>query len=143
MTFSQIKWQGKAHIHATWETNAALAQYRGIRRLENYFRKAVLVDIQMNQSGSNIPPEEKEKYNLDREQEADALLQHTKVERVIDMGKGDDGNTTYYVKCMYPAFLVECSVLNVYRARYPLRRLHLGRCGASQSNSARGNRSLY
>lgn len=58
----------------------------------------------MNQSGSNIPPEEKEKYNLDREQEADALLQHTKVERVIDMGKGDDGNTTYYVKCMCPAF---------------------------------------
>lgn len=90
-----------------------MAQYRGIRRLENYFRKVVLVDIQMNVSDSNIPPEEKEKYNLDREQEADALLQHTKVERVIDMGKGDDGNTTYYVKCMYPAVLVEFSVLIV------------------------------
>ena len=97
----QIKWQGKAHIHATWETNAALTSYRGIRRLENYFRKFVLDDIQLKKPDSDIPPEEKEKYILDREQEAEALLEHTKVERVIGVDQDEDGYTTYYVKCMF------------------------------------------
>ena len=97
----QIKWQGKAHIHATWETNAALTSYRGIRRLENYFRKFVLDDIQLKKPDSDIPPEEKEKYILDREQEAEALLEHTKVERVIGVDQDEDGSTTYYVKCMF------------------------------------------
>lgn len=77
-----------------------MAHCRGIRRLENYFRKVVIVDILMNKPESNIPPEEKEKYNLDREQESDTLLQHTKVERVINEAQDDDGNLTYYVKCM-------------------------------------------
>lgn len=98
LTVLQIKWQGKAHIHATWETNAVLASYRGIRKLENYYRKVVLQDLKMKHE-NDIPPEEKEQWSLDRERDLDALDEHTKVERIISMQEGEDGDTEYYVKC--------------------------------------------
>ncbi|MCJ1319670.1 hypothetical protein MMC15_005006 [Xylographa vitiligo] len=92
-----VKWQGKAHYHATWEHNATLASCRGVRRLENYFRKVVLEDIRMTHD-EDVPPEEKEKWSLDRERDADALTDYMKVERVISTREGDDGDTEYFVK---------------------------------------------
>lgn len=91
-----IKWQGKSHYHATWETTTSLTGMRGFRRLENYFRKIVADDIYFTQ-GDDIPPEEKEKWMLDRERDSDALLDYTKVERVIGTRDGDD-ETEYFVK---------------------------------------------
>ena len=41
LTPLQIKWQGKAHYHATWEPWTELTSVRGFRRLENYYRKVV------------------------------------------------------------------------------------------------------
>ena len=93
-----IKWQGKAHYHATWETNAALLGCRGIRRLENYFRKYVQEEIYMTLN-EDVPLEEKEKWNLDRERDLDALNDYIQIERVIGNRLGLDGNTEYYVKC--------------------------------------------
>ncbi|PQE11138.1 hypothetical protein CJF31_00000900 [Rutstroemia sp. NJR-2017a BVV2] len=78
-----IKWQGKSHCHATWETTSSLT---GI----------VLEDIYMTQ-GDEIPPEEKEKWMLDRERDADALEDYTKVERVIGSREGED-ETEYFIK---------------------------------------------
>ena len=92
-----IKWQGKAHYHATWETNAALLSSRGIRRLENYFRKIVQEDIHMKRD-KDIPLEEREKWNLDRERDADALNDYVKVERVIGMQENEDGETEFLTK---------------------------------------------
>jgi chromodomain-helicase-DNA-binding protein 1 len=46
----------------------------------------------------DVPPEEKEKWNLDRERDADALSDQMKVERVIGCRETEDG-TEYYVKC--------------------------------------------
>jgi chromodomain-helicase-DNA-binding protein 1 len=91
-----IKWQGKSHYHATWETTTSLTGVRGFRRLENYYRKIVLEDIYMAR-GDDIPPEEKEKWMLDRERDSDALLDYTKVERVIGTRDGED-ETEYYIK---------------------------------------------
>ena len=48
---------------------------------------------------SDIPPEEKEKWNLDRERDADALIDYVKVERVIGMQEDEEGDTEYFVKC--------------------------------------------
>ena len=101
---SQIKWQGKAHYHATWETSASLSSCRGIRRLENYFRKIVTEDIRMLHE-SDVPPEEKEKWSLDRERDADALTDYMKVERVIGSRDGEE-DTEYYVKCMLSKHLL-------------------------------------
>ena len=94
----QVKWQGRAHYHATWERNAKLASCRGTRRLDNYFRKVVQEDIHM-QNDEDVPPEDREKWSLDRERDADALQDYRKVERVIDTQEIDGGETQYYVKC--------------------------------------------
>ena len=50
-----------------------------------------------------IPPEDKEKWNLDRERDADALADYQKVDRVIDSRQNNDGETEYFVKCMLDA----------------------------------------
>ena len=91
-----IKWQGKAHYHATWETTSSLGATRGIRRLENYYRKIVLEDVHMA-TDAEIPPEEKEKWSLDRERDADAINDYMRVERIIGTREGDE-ETEYYVK---------------------------------------------
>ncbi|KAI1004372.1 Chromo domain-containing protein 1 [Podosphaera aphanis] len=91
-----IKWQGKSHYHATWETYSSLTGMRGYRRLENYYRKVVLEDIYMSR-GSDIPPEEREKWMLDRERDSDALLDYVKVDRVIGSRHGES-ETEYFVK---------------------------------------------
>ncbi|KAI9784544.1 MAG: hypothetical protein M1816_000810 [Peltula sp. TS41687] len=91
-----IKWQGKAHYHSTWEEGSTLATYRGARRLDNYYRKIVLQDIRMSKD-ADVPPEDKEKWNLDREQEAEALEDYMKIERVIGKRDGED-ETEYFVK---------------------------------------------
>lgn len=47
----------------------------------------------------DIPLEEREKWNLDRERDADALKDYTKVERVIAMKEDEEGDIKYLVKC--------------------------------------------
>lgn len=91
-----IKWQGKSHYHATWETTTSLTGVRGFRRLENYYRKIVLQDTYMLR-GADVPPEEKERWMLDRERDSDALLDYVKVDRVIGSRNSDEG-LEYFVK---------------------------------------------
>ena len=76
-----------------------LAPYRGYRKVENYFKKIIQDDIDMARDAS-IPLEDKEKWILDRERDADALAEHLKVERVIGQQENEDGDTEYYVKCI-------------------------------------------
>ena len=92
-----VKWQGKAHYHATWERNSALIGCKGIRRLENYFRKIVTEDVHMIHD-EDISPEEKEKWNLDRERDTDVLDDYRQVERVIGIRENEEGSTEYYAK---------------------------------------------
>lgn len=51
----------------------------------------------------DIPPEEKEKWNLDRERDADALQDYVIVDRVIGKQKDEEGEIEYLVKCTPPA----------------------------------------
>lgn len=91
-----IKWQQKAYYHATWESVEALSGVRSLRRLENYIKKTMAEESRIL-NDPDVPPEEKEKWLMDREQYIDALSDHNKVERVIsdrDVGEG----TEYFVK---------------------------------------------
>ncbi|TKX23892.1 SNF2 family N-terminal domain-containing protein 7 [Elsinoe australis] len=92
-----IKWQGKAHYHATWEPWSTLSSYRGFRRLENYYRKIVREE-QFILGDPDVAPEEREKWNLERETYLDALEDYIKVERVIGARDGEEEDTEYYVK---------------------------------------------
>ena len=133
----KIKWQGKAHYHSTWETNAALASCRGIRRLENYFRKTVQEDIHMNQ-GKDVLPEERERWTLDRERDADALEDYRKVERVIGMKEDEEeGDTLYLVKCKVPYHGNINTRLTSDREGSLLRFVHLGKWQPGQQYCAK------
>ncbi|KAF2496183.1 hypothetical protein BU16DRAFT_526699 [Lophium mytilinum] len=91
-----IKWQGKAHYHSTWEPFETVSNYRGFRKLENYFRKVINVDLGF-QYRQKEEPEEYEKYKIEREMQKSALSDYQLVERVIGSRQGDEG-TEYYVK---------------------------------------------
>lgn len=74
----------------------------------------------------DIPLEEREKWNLDRERDADALKDYTKVERVIGDQKNEDGDIEYLVKCKSPDHANFNTRLTQDRERTLLRFVHLG-----------------
>lgn len=92
-----IKWQGKSHYHATWESSESLSNFRSTRRVDNYVRKILMEDLRM-QHDPDVPPEDREKWNLDRERDVEAIEDFKQVERVIGVRDGDDGTTEYLVK---------------------------------------------
>ncbi|KAL6243123.1 ATP-dependent DNA helicase Hrp3 [Rhinocladiella similis] len=91
-----IKWQQKSHYHATWETLEALREVRSLKRLDNYIKKHLIEDIRIVHD-PEIAPEDKEKWLLYREEVAEALEEHKRVERVIGDREGEEG-TEYFVK---------------------------------------------
>ncbi|CAL5870909.1 uncharacterized protein PFLUO_LOCUS5150 [Penicillium psychrofluorescens] len=92
-----IKWQGMSHYHATWESNESLTNFRSTRRVDNYARKVLMEDLRL-QHDPTVPPEDREKWNLDRERDVEAIEDYKKVERVIGVRDGIDGTTEYLVK---------------------------------------------
>lgn len=92
-----IKWQGKSHLHDTWETTETVAGFRGFRRLENYYKKIVEYDMDMKFGGDEISPEQREQWLLDREREEEAHQDYTKVERVVAVRDGEEGDE-YFIK---------------------------------------------
>ncbi|KAJ5131950.1 SNF2-related protein [Penicillium atrosanguineum] len=91
-----IKWQEKSHYHATWVPNDELVNYRSTRRVDNYVRKILDEELRLLQETST-PPEDREKWNLDRERDVEAIEDFKKVERVIGNRVGVDG-TEYLIK---------------------------------------------
>ncbi|KAK3694563.1 CHD1-like protein [Podospora appendiculata] len=93
-----IKWQGKSHIHNTWKTTEDVAGFRGYRRLENYYKKVVEYELDMQFGGDEVSPEQREQWLLDRERQEEAFADYTKVERVVAERDGEDGDDEYLVK---------------------------------------------
>ncbi|KNG48688.1 chromodomain helicase [Stemphylium lycopersici] len=91
-----VKWQDKAHYHSTWEDYKAASSYKGIRKLDNYFKGPVQNDIYYHSRRSD-DPEEFEQHMVAREAERESQLDFHVVERVIDTRDGED-ETEYFVK---------------------------------------------
>lgn len=92
-----IKWQDKSHVHATWESNESLVNYRSTRRVDNYVRKVLNEELRLLHD-PDAAPEDREKWSLDRERDVEAIEDYKKVERVIGVREGEDGMTEYLVK---------------------------------------------
>ena len=86
-----VKWQGKSYLHNTWSGMETLRGYRGVRKLENYYRKIIEYEIDLKYAGDDIPPETREQYMLDKEREQEALEDYTKVERIVAQRSGEEG----------------------------------------------------
>lgn len=95
----QIKWQDKAYYHSTWEEYDSISSCKGFRKLDNYFKSAVITDMHYHYRQQE-DPEEFEQHMVARETERETLLDYHIVERVIDSRPGEDG-TEYYVKCRF------------------------------------------
>lgn len=93
----QIKWQDKAHYHSTWDTWDTLAQYKGYRRLENFWRG--FVDFQDKFNDPDYPGEDKEQAYIVRQKEIERLGDCMFIDRVIDARDGEE-ETEYQVLCM-------------------------------------------
>lgn len=65
---------------------------------------------------SDVPPEEKEKWSLDRERDADAINDYMKVERVIGSREGEE-DTEYFVKCRQADAPTRCSQLTTMQGK--------------------------
>ncbi|PHH73771.1 hypothetical protein CDD82_5272 [Ophiocordyceps australis] len=91
-----IKWQGKSHLHDTWESLEDVRNVRGYRKVENYYRKIIENELDIS-FGDDIPPEKKEQFFLDREREEEAHADFTKVERIVAVRDGQE-ETEYFVK---------------------------------------------
>ncbi|KAL2756217.1 hypothetical protein ACRALDRAFT_1050450 [Sodiomyces alcalophilus JCM 7366] len=97
-----IKWQGKSHLHDTWEDLDTLRNTRGYRKVENYYRVVVENELYIR-FGYDVPPEAKEQFFLDRERAEEALADYTKVDRVVAVRDGEE-ETEYLIKwkgCYY------------------------------------------
>lgn len=92
-----IKWQGKSYLHNTWDTMDVLRGYRGVRKLENYYKRTVEYEMDLKFAGDDIPPETREQYMLDKERDQDAYEDYTKVERVVAQRSGEEGRE-YFIK---------------------------------------------
>lgn len=84
-------------MHDTWETTESVSGFRGFRRLENYYRKAVEFELSIRFDNDETTPEQREEYLLERERQEEALEDYTKVERVVAVRDGEDGDE-YLVK---------------------------------------------
>ncbi|KAL6155911.1 ATP-dependent DNA helicase Hrp3 [Exserohilum turcicum] len=91
-----IKWQDKAHYHSTWEDYKTASAYKGIRKLDNYYKGPVQNDMYYH-SRKAEDPEEFEQHMVAREAERESQLDFHIVERVIDTRDGED-ETEYFVK---------------------------------------------
>ncbi|KAF1944520.1 hypothetical protein EJ02DRAFT_94742 [Clathrospora elynae] len=91
-----IKWQDKAHYHSTWEDYQTAANYKGYRKLDNYFKNSVMGDMYFH-ARKKQEPEEFEQHMVAREAERESQLDFHVVERVIDSQHGED-ETEYFVK---------------------------------------------
>ncbi|KAJ5691270.1 hypothetical protein N7488_012005 [Penicillium malachiteum] len=91
-----IKWQGQSYYHSSWVPNEELVNYRSTRRVDNYVRKVLNEELRL-QHDPDAPPEDREKWNLDRERDVEAIEDYKQVERVIGV-REDNGITEYLVK---------------------------------------------
>ena len=80
----------------------------------------------------DTPPEDKEKWNLDRERDIDALKDYVRIERVIGQRSDEDGEIEYLVKCTLICVSALLQPLILHRERSVLRFLHLGKGRTSQ-----------
>ncbi|KAJ1996351.1 ATP-dependent DNA helicase Hrp3 [Coemansia umbellata] len=77
-----IKWKGWSFRHATWDTAAFLKDYKGYKKVENYFKNTVLADYALRHD-PDATREDIEQLDINREMERDTLRDYTKIERIV------------------------------------------------------------
>ncbi|KAI8453674.1 SNF2 family N-terminal domain-containing protein, partial [Phakopsora pachyrhizi] len=77
-----IKWQGRSHLHATWEPYELAKRYRGFKKLDNYI-KNVWAPENMLRTDPQYLAEDLEAFMIERNRAKENIEAHKVVERVI------------------------------------------------------------
>ncbi|ORX72118.1 hypothetical protein DL89DRAFT_274270 [Linderina pennispora] len=77
-----IKWKGWSYRHATWDTAEFLKDFKGYKKVENYFKATVLLDYAIR-NDPEVSREDIEQLDINREMERDTLRDYTNIERVV------------------------------------------------------------
>ncbi|KAJ1889431.1 ATP-dependent DNA helicase Hrp3, partial [Kickxella alabastrina] len=77
-----IKWKGWSYRHATWDSATFLKDYKGYKKVENYFKNTVLLDSAIR-NDPDATREDIEQLDINREMERDTLRDYTKIERIV------------------------------------------------------------
>ncbi|OLY82401.1 Chromodomain helicase hrp3 [Smittium mucronatum] len=77
-----IKWKGWSYQHATWEILDNLRQFKGFKKVENYF-KSVVLDEYYFLNDPEVSIESIEQRNVAREINREALKEFSVAERII------------------------------------------------------------
>jgi chromodomain-helicase-DNA-binding protein 1 len=91
-----VKWNGRAHIHATWNSYDELKNLRGNRKIFNYFQKTISQVLYFENDPEAVI-EDREMFMMKYEQQLEEYENNQKIERVIATREGDNG-TQYLVK---------------------------------------------
>ncbi|KAJ1965685.1 ATP-dependent DNA helicase Hrp3 [Dipsacomyces acuminosporus] len=77
-----VKWKGWSYRHATWDTASFLKDFKGYKKVENYFKQVVLYDHAVR-TDPEASREDIEQLDINREMERDTLRDYTKIERIV------------------------------------------------------------
>lgn len=97
----KIKWSDASHLHNSWETWQTLKDYKGFRRVDNYVKQFILLDLEIREDPTTTK-EDIEAMDIERERKRDEQEEFTQVERIVDSDRVEleDGSSQlqYYVK---------------------------------------------
>jgi len=96
-----IKWQGKSHIHNTWEQYSSMIGLKGIKKVDNYIKQFIILDYQIRHD-SLTTREDIEAMDIEKDRRLDEISEFKNVERVIDserfINDDDEEELKYFVK---------------------------------------------
>jgi len=94
-----IKWMGSSHLHNTWEAEESLreANVRGMKRLENFKKKRLVID----QWVKHASIEDQEYYFCRQEVNRNVLENYRTVERVFARSAGHNEHGRYDYRCKW------------------------------------------
>ncbi|KAK9476757.1 SNF2 family N-terminal domain-containing protein [Lipomyces japonicus] len=77
-----IKWQGRSHLHNTWDSYPELSGLKGIKRLDNYIRQYVIQD-ELIRNDPLTTQEDIEAMDIERERLRENYNEYKTVDRIV------------------------------------------------------------
>lgn len=96
----KVKWSDRSHLHNTWESYDTLRSYKGIKKVDNYFKQYIVLDADIR-SDPSATREDIEAMDIERERRLDEHQEYIQVERIVDSDRvveNGESSLKFFVK---------------------------------------------